>query len=84
MVAELRFVGRLVDTRAMSTPDGTMPVMSGEDMHLHNAVEYWEGVQAALAHASILKAAMGMEPDESRKIVDIDPSQLPVLPPEHP
>ena len=67
-----------------NTPHAGMPVMSGEEMHLHDAVAYWEAAQGALADAGLLKAAMGMEPDESRKIVDIDPNELPVLPPEHP
>ena len=53
-------------------------------MHLHDAVQYWENLQAALAHATLLKAAMGMEPDESRKIVDINLNDLPILPDNHP
>ena len=67
-----------------NTPHAGMPIMSGEEMHLHDAVAYWEAAQGALADAGLLKAAMGMEPDESRKIVDINPNELPVLPPEHP
>ena len=62
----------------------TMPVMQGEEMHLHDAVQYWESTQAALAHAGLLKAAMGMEPDEASKIVDIDLDELPELPADHP
>ena len=71
----------------MADPQGkgstAMPIMSSEEMHLHDAVAFWESVQAALANAGLLKAAMGMEPDESRKIVDVDPESLPKLPPDH-
>ena len=55
----------------------SMPEMSGEDMHLHEAVQFWESTQGFLAHAGLLKAAMGMEPDESEKIVDVDLRELP-------
>ena len=65
-------------------PAGEMPTMAGEDMHLYDAVQYWESAQTALAHASLLKAAMGMQPDEAKRIVDVDLSQLPVLTPDHP
>ena len=58
--------------------------MSGEDMHLHDAVAYWENIQAVLAHSGLLKAAMAMEPDDARKIVDVDLGELPVLPQDHP
>ena len=68
----------------MATPDVAMPVMAGEDLHLHDAVSYWENVQAVLAHFSLLKAAMGMVPDDAKKIVDVDLGELPVLPPDHP
>ena len=73
----------------MASDQGTvplqgMPVMAGEDMRLHDAVAFWESVQTALAHAGLLKAAMGMVPDEASQIVDMDLSRLPVLPPEHP
>ena len=64
-------------------PDG-MPVMVGEDMRLHDAVQFWESAQTALAHAGLLKAAMGMIPDEADQIVDLDLSELPALPPDHP
>ena len=67
-----------------TTPVGDMPIMAGEDMHLHDAVQFWESAQTALAHASLLKAAMGMQPDEAKRIVDVDLSQLPVLTPDHP
>ena len=65
-------------------PTGSMPIMSGEDMRLHDAVQFWESAQAALAQGGLLKAAMGMEPDESNKIVDIDLRELPKLPDDHP
>ena len=74
----------------MAEPQGdkampvTMPTMTGEEMHLHEAVQFWENVQAALAHAMLLKAAMGMEPDEAKQIVDVDLNLLPVLPQDHP
>ena len=58
-----------------------MPLLAGEDLHLHDAVAYWESTQAALAHAGLLKAAMGMEPDDALKIVDINLNDLPELPP---
>ena len=64
-------------------PDG-MPVMVGEDMRLHDAVKFWESAQTALAHAGLLKTAMGLIPDEADQIVDLDLSELPVLPPDHP
>ena len=67
-----------------ASPVGSMPTMQGEDMHLHDAVAYWESAQTALAHASLLKAAMGMVPDDARRIVDMDIKALPVLPPDHP
>ena len=74
----------MADVQGKITPAGTMPQFAGEEMHLHDAVAYWESAQAALAHAGLLKAAMGMEPDDAAKIVDIDPSELPELPPDHP
>ena len=55
-----------------SSPVGAMPEMAGEDVRLHDAVEYWESAQSALAHTGLLKAAMGMLPDEAKRIVDID------------
>ena len=74
----------MADPQGKTSSPGGMPVMAGEEMHLHDAVAFWEAAQSALADEGLLKAAMGMEPDESRKIVDIDPKALPVLPPEHP
>ena len=74
----------MVDVQASTLPAGAMPKFAGEDMRLHDAVAYWEGAQAALAHAGLLKSAMGMIPDDASRIVDINPSELPVLPPEHP
>ena len=62
----------MAGVQGSALPTGSMPVMQGEEMHLHDAVQYWESTQAALAHAGLLKAAMGMEPDEASKIVDID------------
>ena len=78
-------VGLMVDGQGHPSPMGsTMPILSGEDMHLHDAVAYWESAQAALAHAGLLKAAMGMTPDDAAKIVDIDSSELPQLAEDHP
>ena len=57
--------------------------MAGEEMRLHDAVQFWESAQAALAHAGLLKAAMGMLPDDAAKIVDVDLDELPDLPPDH-
>ena len=74
----------MVDAQGQALPAGTMPKFAGEEMRLHDAVAYWEGAQAALAHAGLLKSAMGMVPDDASKIVDIDPSELPVLPADHP
>ena len=72
----------MVDSKGLSSPlTGTMPMLSGEDMHLHDAVSYWESAQAALAQAGLLKTAMGMEPDDALKIVDIDIAKLPELQP---
>ena len=55
VVAELLRACLMAGTQG-ATPYGTMPVMAGEDVHLHDAVQYWENVQAALAHATLLKA----------------------------
>ena len=67
-----------------TAPLTSMPIMAGEDMRLHDAVQFWESVQTALAHVGLLKSAMGLVPDEADQIVDLDLSSLPVLPPEHP
>ena len=67
-----------------TTPVGDMPIMAGEDMHLHDAVQFWESAQTALAHAKLLKAAMDMIPDDAKTIVDVDLSELPELPADHP
>ena len=58
--------------------------MAGEDVRLHDAVQFWESAQAALAHAGLLKAAMGMEPDDAKQMVDLDLNQLHALAPKHP
>ena len=71
-------------TQGSTTPAGEMPIMAGEDVRLHDAVQFWESAQAALAHAGLLKAAMGMEPDDAKQIVDLDLNQLHALAPEHP
>ena len=44
-----------------------VPLLAGEEMRQHDAVEYWENIQAALAHAGLLKAAMGLEPDQAKE-----------------
>ena len=78
-------VGLMVDGQGHASPTGSiMPTLAGEDLHLHDAVAYWESAQAALAHAGLLKAAMGMVPDDAAKIVDIDASELPQLGEDHP
>ena len=69
VVAELQAAGRMAVAQGKISP-AAMPTLAGEDMHLHDAVAYWESTQAALAHAGLLKAAMGMEPDDALKIVD--------------
>ena len=71
----------MADVQGKITPAGTMPQFAGEEMHLHDAVAYWESAQAALAYAGLLKTAMGMEPDDALKIVDIDLNKLPELQP---
>ena len=73
----------MVDIQGTTTPAGKMPVMAGEEMRLHDAVQFWESTQAALAHAGLLKAAMGMLPDDAAKIVDVDLEELPELPHDH-
>ena len=81
VVARLLAIGLMVDVQGKTLAAGVMPVMASEDMHLHDSVSYWEGVQAALAHAGLLKSAMGMDPDDALKIVDVNLDELPALPP---
>ena len=69
----------MADVQGFTSPAGTMPILPGEDLHLHDAVTYWESAQAALAHAGLLKAAMGMVPDDALKIVDMNIDELPDL-----
>ena len=83
MVAELLVADLMAGVQSKVAP-GEMPILSGEDLRLHDAVAYWESAQGALAFNGLLKAAMGMEPDEAKKIVDIDLGEIPNLPQEHP
>lgn len=39
-------------------PLTSMPNMAGEDVRLHDAVQFWESAQTALAHEGLLKAAI--------------------------
>ena len=71
----------MASTQDQESKASIMPIMSGEEMHLHDAVQYWESAQAALADAQLLKAAMGMQPDEAEKIVDVDLKEIPTCSP---
>ena len=75
MVAKLLVADRMAGVQSKVAP-GEMPILSGEDLRLHDAVAYWESAQGALAFNGLLKAAMGMEPDEAKKIVDIDLGEI--------
>ena len=46
----------MTDHQGKGSTGGEMPIMSSEEMHLHDAVAFWEAIQAALANAGLLKA----------------------------
>ena len=75
----------MADVLRKASP-GDMPTLPGEDLHLHDADccgVLWESAQGALAFNGLLKAAVGMEPDEAKTIVDIDLDEIPILPQDH-